>query len=145
MDPVVPLSSSFDWQDLPSGRARFAGLVRGADQTGHDAFAVWMDGQALFGEIQRAFLPDGNDFNIEVVAFGYRLDRNLGMPMLGIAHVFAASEVERLQQVIRELVAAGAAWERRPRLLVDYPGARFQGQVLFKEGWILVSDDGTRS
>ncbi|WP_164074227.1 hypothetical protein [Stenotrophomonas maltophilia] len=141
MDPAVPLSSPFDWQDLPSGRARFAGLVRGADQAGHDAFAVCFDGQELFGEIQRAFLANDNDFNIEVVAFGYRLDRNLGMPMPGTAQVFAFSDVERLQRLISELVAAGAAWERRPRLLVDYPSGRFQGRVLFREGWILISDD----
>lgn len=130
------LSAPFDWQDLPSGRARFNGLVRGAEQIGHDSFAVDCNGEELFGGLQRVFLGNGNDFNIEVVAFGYRQASHLGLRDPGDARLFSASGALVLQQVIAELIAAGAGWVQRPRLLVEHPGARFQGQVSFKPGWL---------
>ena len=130
------LSMPFDWQDLPSGRARFNGLVRGAEQSGHDSFAVDCDGEVLFGELQRVFLANGNDFTIEVVAFGYRQASHLGLPVQGRARAFSATGALRLQQVIAELIAAGAGWEQRPRLLMEHAGARFLGGVSFRPGWL---------
>jgi len=134
---------TFDWLQFPEGRARFSGGVRGImDEQRHETFAVEVDGEEYFGEIQRAFLPNGNDFNIEVVSFGYGRDGDIGMPMLGACRVFTATEAGTIQALTAQLIAAGIQYSDRPSLLNEYPDAHFMGQVLFRDGWILVADDG---
>lgn len=70
----------FDWVSATEGRARFAGGIRGWDERGHDAYAVDVDGKVMCGEIARTFLADQNDFNIQIVSFGYGVREHVGMP-----------------------------------------------------------------
>ncbi|MGH8080644.1 MAG: hypothetical protein ACREP7_08720, partial [Lysobacter sp.] len=124
----------FDWVLFPQGRARFAGGVRGADEQGHETFAVEVAGGEYFGEIARTFLPNNNDYNIEVVSFGYGSD-DVGIPMLDACRTFTAAQIATIYALIAQLIAAGARFEDRPSLLVEYPTAHFMGEVVFREGW----------
>jgi hypothetical protein len=138
--------SPFDWVQFPEGRARFSGGVRGiVDEQRHETFAVLVDGAEYFGEIQRAFLPNNNDYNIEVVSFGYGSDGSVGMPMLGTCQIFTAEEISTVQTLIVQLIAAGTHFSDKPSLLNEYPNAHFMGEVGFRDGWALVKDDGAAS
>lgn len=131
----------FDWQRFPEGRARFSGGVRGADEQGHETFAIEVDGEECFGEIARTFLPNGNDYNIEVVAFGYGSDSYVGMPVLDACRTFTMAQIDRIHALAIRLIEAGARFEDRPHLLKEYPNARFMGEVIFRDGWALVEID----
>lgn len=137
--------STFDWLQFPEGRARFSGLIRGVDERGHETFAVEVNGNEFFGEIDRAFLPNDNDYNIEVTSFGYGSEECLGMPMHAGCQIFSKAEIGTIQKLIVQLIAAGTQFAERPSLLTEYPSARFIGQVSFKHGWALVADDGATS
>jgi len=134
-------AGSFDWVPLPAGRARFAGGIRGIDEVGHETFAADVGGREYFGEIQRAFLPNDNDYNIEVVSFGYGDQKAVGMPMPGTCEVFTLAEVGLVEALAAQLIAAGTRFAERPTLLVEYPNAHFMGEVLFRDGWILARDE----
>jgi len=133
--------SPFDWLELPSGRARFSGGIRGFDELGHDTFAVEVGGREYFGEIKRAFLSNGNDFNIEVISFGYERIGSVGMPMLGTCRVFTVAEIATIQSLIVQLITANAGFRKKLALLVEYPNSHFMGQVVFRDGWILAMDE----
>lgn len=132
---------TFDWLKFPEGRARFSGLVRGVDELGHETFAVEVDGNEFFGEIQTAFLPNNNDYNIEVVCFGYGSEKYLGMPMPDGCQIFSPAQIDTIQALAVQLIAAGTQFSDRPSVLTEYPNAHFMGQVSFRDGWALVADD----
>lgn len=130
--------STFDWKQLPSGRARFAGSIRGWDETGHDTFAVEVDGLEVFGELKESFAAGSNDFGITVLSFGY-LDRlDVGIPINAekdnIKNI-DASGVEAIKKSIIELVHAGVA-EGAPSFLKQYGNSRFTGEIAFAPDWL---------
>lgn len=58
-----------------AGQAGISGPVRGGDESGHDTFVVQLpDNPPLFGEWRSKWAENQNDFEIEIVRFGY-LDR----------------------------------------------------------------------
>jgi hypothetical protein len=134
--------NTFKWVQFPEGRARFSGGVRGImDEQGHETFAVEVDGVEWFGEIERKFLANNNDFNIEVISFGYPTTGYIGMPMLGVCQIFTPVQIELIQKLIIQLVHAGRRFEDRPVLLNEYPNAHFMGEVFFRDGWALVMNE----
>ncbi|HZF97333.1 MAG TPA: hypothetical protein VEY92_03640 [Pseudoxanthomonas sp.] len=133
----------FDSIELSGERARFSGGTRGFDELGHDTFAVEVDGSEYFGEITNLFLPNGNDYNVEVISFGYGSAGDVGMPILGTCRVFTVAEIATIQSLIIQLAAAGTRFQRKPTLLREYPNAHFMGQVIFRDGWILASDEAS--
>lgn len=131
---------TFDWVSATEGRARFAGGIRGWDERGHDTYAVEVDGKVMYGEIARAFLSNQNDFNVQIVSFGYGVREHVGMPRPAghDAHARDVSDAEtlqRVQSVLARLIRAGLHFEDRPCVLLEYPHARFQGKLIFAEGW----------
>ena len=70
---------TFEWVKFPEGNARFAGGIRGWDERGYETFAVEIDGEIVYGDIDRIFFPNHNDFNIQVVSFGYGMQENVGI------------------------------------------------------------------
>ena len=62
---------TFDWVDLPQGRARFSGIQRCWDERGRVTFCVEVAGTSLYGEIDQAFHGDGDHYDLEVVSFGH--------------------------------------------------------------------------
>lgn len=137
--------STFDWVQFPEGRARFSGGGRSWDELVHDTFSVEVDGCEYFGEIKPAFLPNNNDYNIEVVTFGYRSNTAVGMPMLGSCQAFTMTQVRTIEALIVQLIGAGMHFEDRPPILMEFPHAHFMGKVSFLDGWVLVKDEARAS
>lgn len=132
---ISDYSKTFDWVQFPEGRARFSGGIRGWDEAGHETFAVELEGLEIFGEIKRAFLPNDNDFNIEIVSFGYGMQDNVGVPGSEARGVFTTSQLRTVKSLVCQLIAAGLRFERRPVCLIEYPDAQFMGTVLFPASW----------
>lgn len=130
----------FEWQQFPEGKARFAGGIRGWDERGYDTFAVEIDGQVVYGEIDNIFLPNHNDYNVQVVSFGYGMQENVGIlndgsPGRHAQGTFPTAYLQRVQSLVVQLVRAALNFEKRPTLLNEYPNAHFQGKVIFSDGW----------
>lgn len=131
---------TFEWQEFPEGRARFSGEIRGGDERGHDTFAIEIDGFVTYGEIARAFLANRNDFNIQVVTYGYGIRENVGIlndgsPGPQAQGVFPPAYLHRVQVLVVRLIRAALQFENRPVVLSEYPTSRFQGRVIFPAGW----------
>lgn len=131
---------TFQWFQFPEGRVRFSGGIRGWDERGYDTFAVEIDGDVVYGEIDNIFLDNHNDFNVEVVSFGYGMRENVGILNDGSLgrHAqgrFSSTYLERVQSLVVQLVLAALRFEDRPTVLTEYPTAHFQGKVIFPEGW----------
>ena len=136
--------ATFDWVQLQEGRARFSGGVRGiVDEQRHETFAVEVDGIEYFGEIEAKFLPNNNDYNIEVLWFGYGSNTSVGMPMLGSCQKFTLVEIEAIQTLIVQLIDAGTRFSKRPSILTEFPDAHFMGEVTFRDGWVISTSENT--
>lgn len=133
--------STFDWIELPDGKARFSGTKRGWDELGHKTFALEIDGREYYGELERAYLQNENDYNIEVSSFGYVRGEDVGMPDPRARAVFTEAQVDRARALAVRLVAEGRGFTEPPAILDQTDASRFMGKVFFKEGWILVAED----
>lgn len=130
--------TTFGWKTLPSGRARFSGSIRGWDETGHDTFAVDVDGVELFGELRQSYLPDRHNFGVLVVSFGYRESGSVGVPVGPDSQTVQSLDEATAAQVARvivELVDVGLSMEKPPTFLKQYPNSRFLGGVSFADQW----------
>lgn len=133
-------AKTFGWVEFSQGRARFAGGTRGWDERGYETFSVEVGGISYYGEIRRSFLSNDNDFNIEIVSFGYGDPIYAGAPIeVGISKPFTSHEIKAIQDLTLELVHAGLAFENRPSFLEEHSDARFMGEVSFRRGWALES------
>lgn len=128
-------SKTFDWVQFPEGRARFSGGIRGGDERGHETFTVEVDGISYYGEINHAFLPNGNDFNVEITSFGYTDKQNVANPSLGARREFTASALRIVRELILKLTQAGLDFEDRPSALGEFQNSRFKGRAIFRGGW----------
>ena len=130
----------FDWLDLPGGRARFCGGLRGADQAGHEAFALELDGQVAYGEIRKAWTAEDR-FDLEVVSFGHRALENIGMPVDAggpLVVDFTAEQLRAAENLLAELVQAFLARPQRPFVMNMDSSDKFSGTIRFVLGWALV-------
>lgn len=130
--------TTFDWLDFGQGRARFSGGIRGADERGHETFAVEVNGTEYFGEIDRAFLPNGNDYNIEIVSFGYTDRAYVSAPFPNAREKFTPAGLDVMQSLICGLIEAASKAAEKPYIMGEYPDAHFMGKVIFREGWALL-------
>lgn len=133
-----------DWITFEQGRARFAGGIRGWDEVGHETFAVELDGQTLYGEVKAVFLSDGNNFNIEIVSFGYFAKGDVAMPRPGhTSTLLSPDRVEVAAALIVQLanhVAQQDESAERPFVMSIDAESHFMGSVYFSEGWALGTD-----
>lgn len=129
---------TFEWMQFKEGRARFNGGIRGGDERRHETYAVELNGTILYGEIGNAFLPNGNDYNVEVLSFGYGKEENVGNPLPNARGAFNEAELRVVRSLIVQLIQTGSRSEDRPSILVEYPNAHYMGEVLFREGWASV-------
>ena len=128
---------TFEWVDLPEGRARFSGGGRAWDEKVHDIFGVDVEGREYFGEIRPAFLPNNNDYNIEVLSFGYGSNTSVGMPMLESCQTFTMAQATIVEALVTQLIDAGTRFVDRPPVLAEFPHAHFMGKVIFRDGWVI--------
>lgn len=131
---------TFEWQQFPEGRARFSGGMRGWDERGYDTFAVELEGEVVYGDIARAFLPNHHDYNVQVISFGYGMRENVGIlndgsPGRHAQGTFSPAYLQRVQALVVQLVRAGLRFEERPAILTDFINGHFQSKVIFPDGW----------
>jgi len=131
---------TFEWQQFPEGRVRFSGGIRGWDERRYETFAVEIDGDVLYGEIDNLFLPNHNDFNVQVVTFGYGMIEAVGLlndgsPGPQAQGTFPPAYLRRVQSLIAQLIRAGTHFRNKPGVLVESPCGHFQGKVIFPTGW----------
>jgi hypothetical protein len=123
--------------DLPAGKIRFAGGVRGVDEAGHDAFELSLSGApALYGEWRPIFSENGNNFNVEIVNFGYTSRDNLGNPHPDARRKFSAHDVSSIRGLIEALFASEEARARVAPFSSKKNPRGYLGRVIFRPGWI---------
>ena len=65
----------------PTGRATFESVIRSWDKSPVHAFSVELTGHlALYGIWRPKWAPNENDFNVEIVSFGWADQNNIGNP-----------------------------------------------------------------
>ncbi|MDR6938326.1 hypothetical protein [Luteibacter sp. 3190] len=138
-------SGTFDWIDFPGGRVRYAGGSKGRDEPPITIFSVELNGRVFFGEFGRSFLANDNDYNIEVVSFGW-LDREWFGTEPDPKHctAFRLAELGDVQSLICQAVPVWRSLEDRPSIVREYSDSHFGGEILFRKGWALVADGEDR-
>ena len=129
----------FDWINLEGGNIRFAGFARGSDEAGHDTFEIQVPSRsALYGEFRPSFADNHNDFEIEIVSFGFLDQKNIGNTHPGSRQRFSAME----QDLIERLTTALFADPESRNGITPFTSKKghFLGQVHFTPGWILLDE-----
>lgn len=129
----------FNWVNFEEGVARFVGNIRGWDELGHDAFAVEINERQYYGEMRQVFSENQNDYNIEIISFGWPGEEWVGMPMPGMCAVLTVDDVKTAQALIVQLVQIGSKFVDTPSVLYQTSNSHFMGMVIFREGWALIS------
>lgn len=134
---------TFAWIQLPQGRIRFGGAIRGGDEGRHETYSVDIDGIITYGEIENIFSTNGNDYNVEVISFGYGMIENVGNPHANARGTYTETQLKLVQSLVVQLIQAGLHFEERPSVLRESLESHFLGRVLFREGWAYVRQDNT--
>lgn len=132
---VKDYEEPFGWQQFSEGRARFVGGIRGGDECRHEVYALEFQGRVIYGEISHAFLPNDNDYNIEVVSFGYGMEENVGNPHPRARGAYTEGELDIIRSLIVRLIRAGHTFEERPLLLMETAKSHFMGKIIFRDAW----------
>lgn len=127
--------TTFDWLKFPEGTAKFNGGIRGADEKRHETYAVDIDGHTVFGEISKAYLSNQNDYDIEVISFGFGMEENVGNSHPNARGSFTKAQLTRVEALVTQLVLAGFHFEDRPSALSESEKSHFQGRIMFRSGW----------
>jgi hypothetical protein len=118
-------------------RASFAGSVRGVDEVGHFAFEVHLPSSTPFyGEYRPKRAPNGNDFDIEIVSFGFVYRDNLGNAMPTARRQFTEQQRRIVECLVKGLFADPEARKGKP--IFCSQKARFLGGVYFLPRWIRI-------
>jgi hypothetical protein len=130
---------AFDWVEFPKGRARFSGAVGyifSWNELPHETFCVEMNGQELFGEVKAIFSENGNNYNLEIVSFGYKDKGNVGAPV-DESWVVAVTKIQAQQVTIllRKLISIASELDDPPFVL-GRAKELFLGGINFKDGWV---------
>lgn len=126
-------SNSFTALSFEAGQVRFAGLVRGSDEGLHDIFVVSLSGYSMmYGEWRNKWADNGNDFDIEIVSFGFLDPRSVGIP--GARQIFPREERLIIEDLVRALFASDEV--RSEAIPTTKFCSRFLGRVHFLPKWI---------
>jgi hypothetical protein len=131
----------FDWVDCGAeGKIRFAGLVRGGDELGHEIFEVSLPHHrsGLFGEYVQKWADNKNDFNIEIVRFGYLDQRNVDNLHPDAREKFSLAECATVQRLATALMN-NAESQKGLSLFLPAHG-HFLDHVRFAPDWIKLNE-----
>lgn len=126
---------TFEWVQFPEGRARFDGGIRGGDERRHETYALELEGKTQFGEIDSAFVANGNDYNVEVISFGYGMIENVGNPHQNARGTYTEAQLKIVRSLVAQLIRNSLQFEERPSILRETSKSHFLGKILFREGW----------
>jgi hypothetical protein len=128
--------SSLVTLNLPNGKIGFKSTVLGWDEEPRDAFRIELSARpTMYGEWRAKFASNENDFDVEIVSFGYKSVRHLGSMLPVHRTEFSASEQSAIEELIRSLFADQTA--RAVIVPFSSKTAHFLGAVTFAPGWIL--------
>jgi hypothetical protein len=131
---------SFAIVTFDTGRAAFALSGRAWDEVGHDMFAIQLHNRpVLYGEWREKWAANRNDFEVEIMSFGYRDAFRAGSPNLSDRNIFTSRERTILEDLIRRLFLSSSATKNVPSFTSTK--GRFLGGVHFSDGWILARTD----
>jgi hypothetical protein len=135
---------AFDWFESPEGRARFSGSIAGyvfsVDERPHETFCVEVNGLDFFGEIHKIFDENGNNYNIEILSFGYKNKEDAGAPVdENWTVAFTKLQIEWIANIIRQLISVASKIDDPPFVL-RRAKELFLGNVIFKNGWVRIID-----
>ena len=106
---------------------------------GHEAFAVEVGGREYYGEIDQIFLENRNDYNVEIISFGWRGEGWVGMPMPGMCATFTMNDIKIAQSIIVQLINAVSRFDKKPSVMRQTDKSHFMGKIAFRDGWALIS------
>jgi len=138
-------SKTFEWIEFPQGRVRYAGGKRGRDEPPIETFAVEIHGWVYYGQVLTVFLSAQNNYNLEVVSFGWLKHDWLGVePDPEYCASFTLNELSEVQSLVCHAVSTWRNLEDRPAILYESAQTHFMGEISFRDGWALVKDDEVR-
>lgn len=133
---------TFEWIDFPQGQVRYAGGSKGRDEPPITIFSVVLNGRVYYGEFRRWFLENDNDYNIEVISFGWLEREWLGTePNPKHCAQFSSRELGDVQSLVCQAVPVWRSLEDRPSIVREYADSHFMGEVIFRNGWALISEE----
>ncbi|MDR0780592.1 MAG: hypothetical protein LBF16_07850 [Pseudomonadales bacterium] len=138
---------TFEWIDFPQGRVRCTGGGANREEP-KEVFAVELYGQTYYGQIKRQFSSNGNDYNLEVVSFGWPKDGWFGAePDPESCAAFTLKNLETIKILLCQTVQIWRSFDNddRPIFLNESSKSHFMGQVLFRDRWALAQDEGIAS
>jgi hypothetical protein len=130
-------SQYFPTVTVGDAKIRFAAVGRTADERNHEIYETKLpDRPLLYGEWRARYARNGNDFDIEILDFGFIDPHDFGIP----------SPLRRLRldrrerSAVQELVLALFANEEARNRGWPFSSSkgRFLGQIFFASNWILV-------
>jgi hypothetical protein len=124
---------------LPTGRASFESVIRSWDESPQRALSVELIGEpTLYGIWQPKWAANENDFDVEVVSFGWASQSNTGNPNPATRSKLSAAQAADVNALIVELI--GNVEVRKKVTPFSSKGGRFLGGIEFNENWILLRD-----
>lgn len=134
IDDITMEGHFFPTVAVRTGKVRLAGTDRGADELPRDAFIAQLPGRpVLIGEWRKRWAENGNDFDVEVVSFGYSQYEALGIAAIQLE--FTAEERTLVKDLVRALFLNPLARQMHSSFRPERKG-RFLGNVCFLPGWI---------
>jgi hypothetical protein len=122
--------------NFQNATARLVGLVRGGDEAGHYVFELHLPPfPILYGEYRPRWADNQNDFDVDIVSFGFRSKDNVGNPNAGARQRFASEQRAVLETLITALFARPEARKGKPPFAAAED--HFLGHVRFVSGWII--------
>lgn len=116
------------------GKIAFGLSGRAWDELGHRLVVVELTQQSLlYGEWAPRYRANGDDFDIDILAFGYRDGFLAGSPEPSDRLEFSAEKCQVIESLIHRLFVSPITATEVPFSL---PRARFLGGVHFLDGWI---------
>jgi hypothetical protein len=129
--------STFDWIEFLDGRAKFSDVTWDRNDPPRETFCLEIDGDELFGEIKDIPVEGCNNFNLEIISFGYRCNGAVGGADNELRVLLTEVQVERAIHLIHELIESGAKMDNPPFVLYQAKEF-FLGGVAFKDGWVRI-------
>jgi|CXWL01.1.fsa_nt_gi hypothetical protein len=135
MDDTLTIEDRyFEAIAIGASKIRFAGIDRGADELPRDAFVAQLVGRAVMrGEWRPRWAENGNDFDVEIVSFGYPPNSCLGQK-LG-KQSFDREERGLLEELVHALFSNTTAKQKLSDFRPERKGV-FLGRIYFLPGWI---------
>jgi hypothetical protein len=121
----------------PTGRASFESMTRSWDESPVDAFSIELTAHlALYGIWRPKWASNENDFDVEIVSFGWAGKHNIGNPYPMARTKLTVERVNDVKELIIALIEDVDA--RRKIVPFSSKTARFLGRIDFQDNWAWV-------